>query len=109
MGLASKILHLIPIAVYFKNLFIINVAKDKYADMFDANDEAAVFKGCASGTEVELCIISKLELWRIVRTEVDENCEKIDETIFDCEDTSKTIELVKLNGEVEFSMKLFCC
>jgi hypothetical protein len=77
---------------------VINVAKDKYADVFDANDEAAVTKGYASGTEVELCIISKLELWRIVRTEVDENCEKIDETVFDCEDSSKTIELVKLNG-----------
>jgi hypothetical protein len=48
----------------------INVAKDKNAVIFDANDEAAVVKGCPSGTEVELCIVLNMELWRIVHTAV---------------------------------------
>jgi hypothetical protein len=36
--------------------------------------------------------------WKIILIELDDNCEKIGETVFDFKTSSKTVELLKLNG-----------
>jgi hypothetical protein len=39
-----------------------------------------------------------IESWKIILIDLDDNCEKIGETVFDSKTSSKTVELLKLNA-----------
>jgi hypothetical protein len=51
-----------------------------------------MLSGLASGSEVELHSAATIESWKII--ELDDNCEKIGETVFDSKTSSKTVEFL---------------
>jgi hypothetical protein len=74
------------------------------SDVLDAEVKAAIAKGVASGSEAELVVVAEIESWRIVRTELNDDCSLHNEIVFGEEDSVKTVHLVKL-GEF-YGLKL---
>jgi hypothetical protein len=54
-----------------------------------------MLSGLASGCEVELHAAATIESWKLILIELDANCEKFGETMFDSKTSSKTVELLK--------------
>jgi hypothetical protein len=89
---------------YVKEL--VNFLKVHFSDICVSEDAANMLSGLASGSEVKLHAAAMIESWKIILIELEDNCEKIDETVLDSKTSSKTVELLKLNAFYGF--KLLC-
>jgi hypothetical protein len=81
---------------YFKEL--VDFLKVLFSDICVSEDAAKMLSGLASRSEVELHAAATIVSWKIILIELDDNCEKIGETVFDSKTSSKTVELLKLNA-----------
>jgi hypothetical protein len=83
------------IASYEKN--VTSILEANFSDVLDIEDSrAAIKKGFATGSEAELVVLAEIESWRIVRTELNDDCSLNNEMVFGEENSLKTVHLVKL-------------
>jgi hypothetical protein len=81
---------------YVKEL--VDFQRVHFSDICDSEYAAKMLSGLESGSEVELHVAATIESWKVILIELDDNCDKIGETVFDSKTSSKTVELLKLNA-----------
>jgi hypothetical protein len=77
---------------------LVDFLKVHFSDICNSEDAAKMLSGLASGSEVELHAAATIESWKIILIELDDNSDKVGETVFDCKTSSKTVEFLKLNA-----------
>jgi hypothetical protein len=75
---------------------VVCILEARFSDVLDGEDKIAIKKGVASGSEAELVAVADIESWRIVRTELNEDCSLHNEIVFGEENSLKTVHLIKL-------------
>jgi hypothetical protein len=74
---------------------VASILEANFSDVMDGEDRAAIKKGFATGSEAELVVVAEIESWRIVRTELNDDCSLNDKIVFGEENSLKAVHLVK--------------
>jgi hypothetical protein len=69
--------------------------KTHFSDICDSEDAAKMFSGSGLGSQVELHAAATIESWKIILIELNGNCEKIGEPLFEVKCVLR-IEIVML-------------
>jgi hypothetical protein len=85
------------ITTRFQKVYIPDITTPTIPNFVHIPKKKMIFSILESGSEVELHAAATIESWKIILIVLDDNCEKIGETVFDSKTSSKTVELLKLN------------
>jgi hypothetical protein len=70
---------------------VASILEANFSDVLDGENRAAIKKGFATGSVAELVVVAEIESWRIVRTELNNNCFLNNEIVFGEENLLKTV------------------
>jgi hypothetical protein len=74
---------------------VASILEANFSDVLDGEDRAAIKKDFETGSEAELVVVAEIESWRIVRTELNDDCSLNNEIVFGEENSLKTVHLVE--------------
>jgi hypothetical protein len=76
---------------------VASILEANFSDVLNGEERAPIKKGFATGSETELNVVAEIESWRIVRTELNDDCSLNNEIVFGEENSLKNaFHLVKL-------------
>jgi hypothetical protein len=81
-------------SLFDKFITLENVAS--ISNVLDGEDRAAIKKEFVTGSDAELVVVAEIESWRIVRTELNDDCSLNNEIVFGEENSLETVEIEKI-------------
>jgi hypothetical protein len=75
---------------------VASILEANFFDVLDGEDRAAIKKDFETGSEAELVVVAEIESWRIVRTELNDDCSLNNEIVFGEKNSLKTVYEMEL-------------
>jgi hypothetical protein len=75
---------------------VASILEANFSNVLDGEDRAAIKKEFVTGSDAELMVVAEIESWRIVRTELNDDCSLNNEIVFGEENLLETVEIEKI-------------